>query len=44
MLRKADQMEKRAKFKEELKKEGDDATVNLYIGSIQAKLAILEKF
>lgn len=44
MLRRAEQMEKRAKFKEELKKEGDEDTVNLYIGSIQAKLAILEKF
>ena len=44
MLRRAAAMENKAKVKEEVKKEGDDEAVNLYIGSIQAKLAILEKF
>ena len=44
MLRRAAAMENKAKVKEEVKREGDDEAVNLYIGSIQAKLAILEKF
>ena len=37
-------MENKAKFREDVKKEGDEEAVNLYIGSIQAKLALLEKF
>ena len=41
MLRRAAAMENKAKVKEEVRKEGDEEAVNLYIGSIQAKLAIL---
>jgi len=44
MLKKANNLETRAKQKEEFRKEGDEEAVNLYIGSIQAKLALLEKF
>jgi len=44
MLKKANNLENRAKQKEEFRKEGDEEAVNLYIGSIQAKLALLEKF
>lgn len=41
MLKKASQMQKKAKIKEQLRKDGDEEAVNLYIGSIQAKLALL---
>lgn len=41
MLKKASAMEIKAKMKEELRKDGDEDAVNLYIGSIQAKLALL---
>lgn len=41
MLKKASEMENKAKFKEQRRKEGDEDAVNLYIGSIQAKLALL---
>ena len=41
MLRRAAVMENRAKVKEEVMRDGDEEAVNLYIGSIQAKLAIL---
>lgn len=44
MLKKANNLETRAKQKEEFRKDGDEEAVNLYIGSIQAKLALLEKF
>jgi hypothetical protein len=44
MLNKATYMENQAKIKEDLRKSGDEDAVNLYIGSIQAKLALLEKF
>jgi hypothetical protein len=44
MLKKANNLENRAKQKEEFRKDGDEEAVNLYIGSIQAKLALLEKF
>lgn len=44
MLSKATYMENQAKIKEDLRKNGDEDAVNLYIGSIQAKLALLEKF
>ena len=41
MLSKATHMENQAKIKEDLRKNGDEDAVNLYIGSIQAKLALL---
>ena len=41
MLRRAAVMQNKAKVKEEVMKDGDEKAVNLYIGSIQAKLAIL---
>ena len=41
MLKKATSMEKKARMKEQLRKDGDEDAVNLYIGSIQAKLALL---
>ena len=46
LMRKAENMESKAKRKEDssMKKEADEEAVNLYIGSIQAKLALLEKF
>ena len=44
MLKKASAMESKAKLKEQLRQDGDEDAVNLYIGSIQAKLALLEKF
>lgn len=44
MLKQANSLETRAKQKEEFRKEGDEEAVNLYINSIQAKLALLEKF
>lgn len=44
MLSKATAMENKAKIKQDSRKNGDEDAVNLYIGSIQAKLALLEKF
>lgn len=44
MLKRAAMMENKAKMKEGVRKDGDLDAVNLYIGSIQAKLALLEKF
>ena len=41
MLRRAAAMQNKAKVKEQVMKDGDEEAVNLYIGSIQAKLAIL---
>ena len=40
-MRRAAAMENKARVKEEVLREGDESAVNLYIGSIQAKLAIL---
>lgn len=43
-MNKASLMENKAKSKENMKKDTDEDAINLYIGSIQAKLALLEKF
>ena len=45
-MKKASDLQSKAKKKEDnrLSLEADADTVNLYIGSIQAKLALLEKF
>ena len=46
LMKKASDLQSKAKKKEDnrLSLEADADTVNLYIGSIQAKLALLEKF
>ena len=46
LMKKAGDLEAKAKKKEDKNatREADEDAVNLYIGSIQAKLALLEKF
>lgn len=44
MIKKASNLQNRAKQKEQMRKQGDEEAINLYIGSIQAKLALLQKF